>query len=75
MGEGEITIETTTTPLNTNNKKNQHEDSRMSLDASQKTPTDGRFVPPPNNILAGFAVAIVPCTTPRSYVTPLSPSI
>jgi hypothetical protein len=86
MGEGEITATTTiTAPLNrnnkkiqhedSNNKKNKHEDSRMSLDASRKTSTDGRFAPPPNNVLASFAVAIVPCTTPRSYAAPLPPSI
>ena len=71
-GEGEITTAPTTqhTTINRNNKKNQHEDSRISLDgASQKTPTIGRFAPPPNSILAGFTVAIVPCTTPRSLVT------
>jgi hypothetical protein len=71
-GERESTTTTLpTTTLNRNNKKNQHEDSRISIDASRKTPTDRRFVPPLNNILAGFAVAIVPCTTPRSYATPL----
>jgi hypothetical protein len=79
MGEGEITAATTTAPtttiLNTYNKKNQHEDLRISLDASRKTPTDGLFAPSPNSILVGFVVAIVPCTTPRSNAAPLLPSI
>jgi hypothetical protein len=50
-------------------------DSRVRLDASRKTPTDRWFVPPLNNILAGFAVTIMPCTTPRSYAALLPPSI
>jgi len=38
-------------------------------------PTERRFAPPPNNILAGFTVTVVPSTTPCSYATPLPPSI
>jgi len=36
---------------------------------------DRRLAPPPNSILAGFVMADAPCTTPRSYAAPLSPSI
>ena len=74
--EREITIATPpTTTLNRNNKKNQHENSRISLDSSRKTPTDHRFAPLPNSILASFAVAIMPYTTARSNAAPLPPSI
>ena len=65
MGEGEITTATTTAPttttLNSNNKKSQHEDSKINLDSSRRIPTDRRFAPPPNSILAGYAMTIVPC--------------
>jgi hypothetical protein len=64
-----------TTTLNRNNNNNNNITTRVILDASRKTPNDHRFTPPLNSILAGFAVAIVPCTTPRSYAAPLPPSI
>jgi hypothetical protein len=49
--------------------------TRIILDTNRKMSTERRFVPPPNNILTGFAMAIVLCTTPRSYAAPLPPSI
>jgi hypothetical protein len=68
-GEGEKGITTTVNRINNNNT------TRIILNASRKTPTDRRFAPPPNGMVAGFAVAIVPYTTPRSYAAPLPPSI
>ena len=77
MGEEEITTTTTTTPttitLNRNNKKKQHGDSSISLDSSRRTPTDRRFAPPPNSILAGYSVTIVPCTIPRAAPLEVGP--
>jgi hypothetical protein len=75
MGGERITTATTTTTLNRNSKKNQHEDSKINLDSSRRTSIDCRFAPPPNNILVGYAVTIVPCTTPHSYAALLPPSI
>jgi hypothetical protein len=63
------------TTLDRNNKKNQHENLRISLDSSKRTSIDRRFAPPLNNILAGYSVTIVSCTTPRSYAALLPPSI
>jgi hypothetical protein len=53
---GERITTATATTFNRNSKKNQHEDSRISLDSSRRTPTDRRFAPLPNNILAGYVV-------------------
>jgi hypothetical protein len=78
-GEEKITTTITTAPttitLNRNNKKKQHGNSSISLDSSRRTLTDRRFAPPPNSILAGYSVTLVPDTNSRSYAAPLPPSI
>jgi hypothetical protein len=45
--------------------KNSHEkQTKEKLDTSRKTLTECRLAPPPNSILAGFTMTIVPSTIP-----------
>jgi len=77
VGEKKITTLNTTTMITTpiTRKKSQHEGPMISLDLSQKTLIERRVATPPNKILTGFIVTIVPCTPPHSYAALPPPSI
>jgi len=64
-----------TTPRTTYRRDTTHKLFKDKARHGCEITADRRLAPPPNNILAGFVMADAPCTTPRSYAAPLSPSI